>query len=166
MLTWHHLLPQMDLNMTKLVEDTQNLLWIHNNHNKIIFFGRESEWVSSTPVFISTVTNYSKQIFPFPWNFLYAVYILLIKSKWKYSIRVLDVFRQPKSNANHSSGHSWLKSFTSADQTKRGVFSVNLRISNKYLKVYSELPPSNRWTESVPDLVCISQQQLGLRPHV
>ena len=161
MLTWHHLLPQMDLNMTKLVEDT------HNNDNKIIFFGQESEWISSTPVFISSVTNYSKQIFPFPWNFLYAVYILLIKSKWKYSIRILDVFRQPKSNTNHWSGYSWLKSFTNADQTKRGVwFSVNLRISNKYLKGNSERPPYNRWTESVPDLVCISRQQLELRPHV
>lgn len=65
---------------------------------------------SCTPIFIPTVPNNSKKILTFFGNFLYAVYVLLIKSKRKDGICVFQMLRQPKSNANHRPCHSWLQS--------------------------------------------------------
>lgn len=63
----------------------------------------------SAPIFISTVTNNLKEILPFFCDFFYAAYIILIKSKRKHSIRVLDMFWQPKPNTYHRSCHTSLQ---------------------------------------------------------
>lgn len=77
-LLYHHCLQvQFDLNKTVVIKNIQNLLQFIEVIRSII---------SGAPVFISTVANYSQQIFTFSRNFSYAVHIFFIKRKREYGI--------------------------------------------------------------------------------